>query len=63
MQNPYLVVPLLFYILLSVYDIPQLEGNWLISCLPFFALPILRFLERKIGVYIMLLGQLILVFS
>ena len=61
-KNLILMVPFLFFVFLSVYDIPQLEGNWLISCVPFFAVPIMQFLQRKIGAYLILLGQLLIVF-
>lgn len=61
-SNVFLVVPLTYFMILSLYVIPQLEGNWLISCLPFFALPIMQSLQRKIGTYIILLGQLLIVF-
>ena len=62
LKNPFFIVPLIYFVCLSLYVIPQLEGNWLISSLPFLALPMLQFLEKKIGVYIILLGQLIMVF-
>jgi len=61
-KNTFLIIPAIYYLLLSLYVIPQLEENWLIPCLPFLALPVYRFLLRKIGSNIVLLGQLLVVF-
>lgn len=61
-SNPFLIVPFTYAILLCFISIPQLEYNWMISCMPFFALPILGFLQKKISPYFILFGQLLIVF-
>ena len=49
--------PLLFYCCISLYTIPQLEGNWLIYCFPFFSLPVARFLVRYVNIILLLALQ------
>ncbi len=54
-----LIVPFAYYLALSMYTIPQLEGNWLLCCLPFIALPVAKFLCRYIDIYLLLTLQLL----
>ena len=54
-----LIVPFAYYLALSIYTIPQLEGNWLLCCLPFIALPVVKFLCRYINIYLLLTLQLL----
>ena len=52
-----LLIPFLFFATLSFYCIPQLEDNWSFFCLPFLALPVLRFLDRYINISLFFLLQ------
>ncbi len=54
-----LCIPLSYYVLLSLYLIPQLEDNWLLYCLPFLGLPVARFVGRYVPAIIFLALQLI----
>jgi len=59
--NPFLLVPFTYALLLCLIAIPQLEYNWMIGCTPFFALPILEYLQKRISPYIILAAQLLVV--
>jgi hypothetical protein len=48
-----LLVPFMYFLVLSTYLIPQLEDNWLLFCLPFLALPVVKFLLRYVNVYVL----------
>ncbi len=52
----------LYFSFLSIYVIPQLEDNWLLYCLPFLALPVVKFLVRYVNIMILLTLQFLYVF-
>ncbi len=54
-----LFVPFLFYLGLSCYITTQLEDNWLLFCLPFLALPVVKFLMRYVNVFVLLALQFV----
>ncbi|WP_276134130.1 hypothetical protein [Polluticoccus soli] len=45
--------PAIYTIILTVYLIPQLEGNWFVWVLPFLALPIARALCRRVNILLL----------
>ncbi len=61
-SNRFLVAPIIYLSFLSLYLITQLENGWLLSSIPFIALPILQYLQRKLSVYVVLLCQIIILF-
>ncbi len=60
--NRFLIAPLVYLCFLSLYLIAQLENGWLLSSIPFFALPILQYSQRKLSVYVVLLGEVLILF-
>lgn len=60
-NNPFLLVPFTYALLLCLIAIPQLEYNWMIGCTAFFALPILEYLQKRISPYFILAAQLLVV--
>ena len=62
LSNPTFVIPLLYYVFLSLYSLIPLQDNWLIPCIVFFSLPIYEYLQKKVGAYILLIAQLVVVF-
>ena len=56
-----LAVSLIYYLLLCMYVIPQLEDNWLIFCMPLLSIPVVKFLERYIPVLALLALQLLFI--
>lgn len=48
-----LMAPFTYFAILCAYLIPQLEDNWLLFCIPFLALPVVKFLVRYINVYVL----------
>lgn len=56
-------IPLLYYLGLSFYIVTPLQGNWLLFCMAFFALPVCRFLARHINIIVLLALQLVFLFT
>ena len=61
-SNRFLLAPIVYLSFLSLYLITQLENGWLLSSIPFIALPILQYSQRKLSVYVVLLCQIIILF-
>jgi hypothetical protein len=48
------IIPALYYLCLCIYVHSDLEENWLLFCLPFLALPVGRFLSRRINILLLI---------
>ena len=53
------LAPLSYYLILSLYTIPQLEDNWLLYCTPLLSLPVVKFLNKYLNIYVLLTLQLV----
>jgi hypothetical protein len=54
-----LILPLSYYVFLSLYVFAQMQDNWILCCLPLLAIPVARFLAGKIHIVQLLLLQAI----
>ncbi len=60
--NRFLIAPTVYLSFLSLYLIAQLENGWLLASIPFIALPILQYAQRKLSVLPILLAYVIVLF-
>jgi hypothetical protein len=52
------IVASLYFISLSLYVFIDLQNNWVVWCMPIFALPVVSFLTRYINIAVLILLQL-----
>jgi hypothetical protein len=52
-------IPGLYFLGLSFYIITPLQGNWLLFCMPFFALPVTRLLPKYVNILVLLALQFV----
>lgn len=54
-----LFAPYSYYLVLSVYVLSQIEENWLLMCLPFLALPIIKVFSERVNIVVFAALQII----
>jgi hypothetical protein len=52
------IVASLYYLCLSLYIFIDLQNNWIVWCMPIFALPVVSFLTRYVNITVLILLQL-----
>ncbi len=55
----YFIIPASYAVFLAFYSIGHFEENWLLLCLPFLALPLIRYLCAYVNINLLLILQLI----
>ncbi len=53
------VLPLSYYVFLSLYVFAQMQDNWILCCLPLLAIPVAKFLADRVNLLLLMALQIV----